>query len=59
MAAPPLLSVARYGAFATGYTYGFIKLRVLKGKDAKYQADELARRAALPPKPQDDIFGGH
>jgi hypothetical protein len=49
MAAPPLLSVARYGAFFSGYTYGFIKLRVLKGQDAKYQADVLAKRAAAAP----------
>lgn len=49
MAAPPLLSVARYGAFFGGYTYGFMKIRYLKGKDAKWQADEQAKRAATPP----------
>jgi len=55
MAAPPLLSVARYGAFFTGYAYGALNLQYLKGKDAKYQADQQARAAATASAPKTEV----
>ena len=48
MAAPPLLSVCRYAALFAGASYGSVRNTYLKGKDAKYQADIAAKKAAEP-----------